>query len=136
MSPIGPAQPSGRAAAVGHATIERPSTATQCDSCLTLTPGQPSTMLCMRRNTATSVAGLHKRYGDNEVLEGVDLEVPEELCTRCWAPTAPPSHPGSVELVDSLFLEAVPAARRLLQLLEEPGWSGWTRLEPTAGARN
>jgi hypothetical protein len=43
---------------------------------------------------------------------------------------------GSVELVDSLFLEAVPAARRLLQLLEEPGWSGWTRLEPTAGARN
>jgi ABC-2 type transport system ATP-binding protein len=31
----------------------------------------------MTRNTAISVAGLHKRYGDNEVLKGVDLEVPE-----------------------------------------------------------
>ena len=38
--------------------------------------------------------------------------------------------PGSVELVDSMFLEAVPAARRLLQLLQERGWSGWTQLEP------
>jgi DNA-binding transcriptional MerR regulator len=43
---------------------------------------------------------------------------------------------GSIELVDSLFLEAVPAARRLLQLLEERGWSGWTQLEPTADARH
>ena len=31
----------------------------------------------MTRNTAISVAGLHKRYGENEVLKGVDLEVPE-----------------------------------------------------------
>jgi ABC-2 type transport system ATP-binding protein len=31
----------------------------------------------MTRNTAISVAGLHKRFGDNEVLKGVDLEVPE-----------------------------------------------------------
>ena len=31
----------------------------------------------MRKNTAISVAGLHKRYGDNAVLKGVDLEVPE-----------------------------------------------------------
>ena len=30
----------------------------------------------MTRNTAISVAGLHKSYGDNEVLKGVDLEVP------------------------------------------------------------
>ena len=44
---------------------------------MTLTQGQPSTMVCMSRNTAISVAGLHKRYGDNEVLKGVDLEVPE-----------------------------------------------------------
>jgi ABC-2 type transport system ATP-binding protein len=34
-------------------------------------------MLCMTRNTAISVAGLHKRYADHEVLKGVDLEVPE-----------------------------------------------------------
>jgi len=31
----------------------------------------------MRRNNAISVVGLHKRYGDNDVLMGVDLEVPE-----------------------------------------------------------
>jgi ABC-2 type transport system ATP-binding protein len=31
----------------------------------------------MNRNTAISVAGLHKSYGDTEVLKGVDLEVPE-----------------------------------------------------------
>ena len=31
----------------------------------------------MARNTAISVAGLHKSFGDNEVLKGVDLEVPE-----------------------------------------------------------
>jgi ABC-2 type transport system ATP-binding protein len=34
-------------------------------------------MLCMDTNAAISVAGLRKRYGDNQVLEGVDLEVPE-----------------------------------------------------------
>jgi len=39
---------------------------------------------------------------------------------------------GSVELIDSMFVDAVPAARRLLELLEERGWSGWTQLEPTA----
>jgi len=31
----------------------------------------------MTRNAAISVAGLHKSFGDNEVLKGVDLEVPE-----------------------------------------------------------
>ena len=31
----------------------------------------------MDRNIAISVAGLHKSYGDNHVLHGVDLEVPE-----------------------------------------------------------
>lgn len=36
-----------------------------------------------------------------------------------------------VELLDSFFVDAVPVARRLLQLLEERGWSGWTQLEPT-----
>ncbi len=38
---------------------------------------------------------------------------------------------GFVDLVDSMFVDAVPAGRRLLQLLEERGWSGWTQLEPT-----
>jgi len=41
---------------------------------------------------------------------------------------------GSVELIDSMFVDAVPAARRLLELLEERGWSGWTKLESTSDA--
>lgn len=35
------------------------------------------------------------------------------------------------ELIDSIFVDAVPAAPRLMQLLEERGWSGWTQLTPT-----
>jgi DNA-binding transcriptional MerR regulator len=35
------------------------------------------------------------------------------------------------ELLDSVFLDAVPVAPRLLKLLEERGWTGWTRLERT-----
>ena len=33
------------------------------------------------------------------------------------------------ELLDSVFLDSVPAAPRLLELLEERGWRGWTKLE-------
>lgn len=32
-------------------------------------------------------------------------------------------------LLDEVFVNAVPVARRLLSLLEERGWSGWTKLE-------
>jgi DNA-binding transcriptional MerR regulator len=38
-----------------------------------------------------------------------------------------------VELLDTAFLELVPCASRLLELLEERGWTGWTmirRIEP------
>ena len=34
-----------------------------------------------------------------------------------------------VELLDSAFLNSVPAAPKLLKLLQERGWTGWTRLE-------
>jgi hypothetical protein len=34
-----------------------------------------------------------------------------------------------VALLDEVFVNAVPFARRLLRLLEERGWSGWTQLE-------
>ena len=34
-----------------------------------------------------------------------------------------------VALLDEVFVNAVPAARRLLRLLEERGWTGWTKLE-------
>ncbi|MGH3332210.1 MAG: MerR family transcriptional regulator [Nocardioidaceae bacterium] len=36
---------------------------------------------------------------------------------------------GLVALLDQVFLDTVPIAPRLLQLLEERGWTGWTRLE-------
>jgi hypothetical protein len=34
-----------------------------------------------------------------------------------------------VALLDEVFVNAVPGARRLLRLLEERGWTGWTKLE-------
>jgi DNA-binding transcriptional MerR regulator len=34
-----------------------------------------------------------------------------------------------VALLDEVFVNAVPVARRLLHLLEERGWTGWTKLE-------
>jgi hypothetical protein len=34
-----------------------------------------------------------------------------------------------VELLDGVFLDSLPVARRLMDLLEERGWRGWTRLE-------
>lgn len=40
-----------------------------------------------------------------------------------------------VALLDEVFVTAVPVARRLLDLLEERGWSGWTRLERIDPAR-
>lgn len=47
-------------------------------------------------------------------------------------------HPVSddlVALLDAAFIESFPCAPRLLELLEERGWTGWTdirRIEPTA----
>jgi hypothetical protein len=34
------------------------------------------------------------------------------------------------ELLDSIFLDSASIAQRLLELLEERGWRGWTKLEP------
>lgn len=34
-----------------------------------------------------------------------------------------------VALLDEVFINAVTVARRLLRLLEERGWTGWTKLE-------
>lgn len=33
-------------------------------------------------------------------------------------------------LLDAVFLESVPAARRILRLMEERGWTGWTKMKP------
>ncbi|MCA5894722.1 MerR family transcriptional regulator [Isoptericola sp. NEAU-Y5] len=37
--------------------------------------------------------------------------------------------PSLVTLMDSLAFDTVPPARRLIELLTERGWTGWTRLE-------
>lgn len=38
------------------------------------------------------------------------------------------------KLLDSFFLDSVPIARPLMELLEERGWRGWTRLVRIAPA--
>ena len=43
-----------------------------------------------------------------------------------------------VALLDAAFIECFPCAQRLLELLEERGWTGWTnirRIDPRPGAR-
>ncbi|OIV38228.1 MerR family transcriptional regulator [Mangrovactinospora gilvigrisea] len=44
--------------------------------------------------------------------------------------------PPLARLMDTLAFDAVPPARRLIELLEERGWTGWTRLKrvPPRGA--
>ncbi|MGL5810645.1 MAG: MerR family transcriptional regulator [Nocardioides sp.] len=39
-------------------------------------------------------------------------------------------------LLDTVFLDTVPIGHRLLELLEERGWTGWTRLERTGIGSN
>jgi DNA-binding transcriptional MerR regulator len=48
-----------------------------------------------------------------EGWEDFDKQMPDELA----------------ELLDSVFLDQVPVARHLMNLLEERGWRGWTKLE-------
>ncbi|OHV27451.1 MerR family transcriptional regulator [Parafrankia soli] len=50
---------------------------------------------------------------DAEGWENYDEVMPDELA----------------QLLDSVFLDSVPIARRLLELLEERGWRGWTKFE-------
>ncbi|MEV1176298.1 hypothetical protein [Nonomuraea sp. NPDC049784] len=45
--------------------------------------------------------------------------------------------PPFAKLLDTLAFDTAPPARRLIELLEKRGWTGWTRLErvdPTWGA--
>lgn len=48
---------------------------------------------------------------DPAEMEAYDAQIPDDL----------------VELLDSVFLDMVPMAARLLELIEERGWTGWTR---------
>ncbi len=56
---------------------------------------------------------------DAEGWESNDEEITDELA----------------ELLDSVFLDSVPIAYRLMELLEERGWRGWTKLERIGSAQ-
>lgn len=60
------------------------------------------------------------------------IESADPVDEEAWQGAAIPD--DLVALLDSLFVDLVPMAPRLLQLLEERGWTGWTRLERKAGA--
>lgn len=51
------------------------------------------------------------------------------------ADQGPPISDDVIELLDTAFVESFPCARRLLALLEERGWTGWTdiRRKDTSG---
>lgn len=54
-----------------------------------------------------------------EGWEQPDLDLPDDLA----------------ELLDAVFVGAVPMARRLLRELEDRGWTGWTKLQRVAASR-
>jgi hypothetical protein len=40
----------------------------------------------VQRLSMLSLKGVHKRYGSNEVVRGMDLELRPESATGCWVP--------------------------------------------------
>jgi hypothetical protein len=40
-----------------------------------------------------------------------------------------------VDLLDATAIESSPVAERLLEILQERGWKGWTRIERLPGSR-
>ncbi|WP_030019675.1 hypothetical protein [Streptomyces monomycini] len=40
--------------------------------------------------------------------------------------------PAFAKLMDNLAFDAVPPARKLIELLKKRGWTGWTKLERVA----
>ncbi len=54
----------------------------------------------------------------------IDASAPEE-----WEHQEDGMSDELAELLDSVFLDSVPVAPRLLEMLEERGWRGWTKLE-------
>lgn len=61
---------------------------------------------------ADRLVTIFEQETDDAAAEAIDLTLDNEL----------------VELLDEVFLSAIPVAPRLLRLLEERGWTGWTKL--------
>jgi DNA-binding transcriptional MerR regulator len=67
-----------------------------------------------------------------ELADRVEAFIEAAAAATNWAePEDPPLSDDLVELLDSAFIDSFPAARRLLELLEERGWTGWTMIERT-----
>lgn len=81
----------------------------------TATPAPPR----LYTRHVTDLAGIKKgaeQWTENQVA---DFTLDDEL----------------VALLDEVFLNAVPVGRTLLRLLEERGWTGWTKLQRTGTQR-
>ena len=86
------------------------------------------------------VVSMYRTFGEAIDWDPDDPRVPEladrivALLERMMAAASGQPEPeiaeGTVELLDSVFLDSVPVARRILELLEERGWSGWTQMKP------
>ncbi len=63
----------------------------------------------------------------------LEAEQADEEAVAAWEGHADEMTDDLVALLDSVFLDSVPVAQRLLELLEESGWRGWTRLERISG---
>jgi len=107
-------------------------------------PEQMPTMMAMKsaQIDTPAVAALYL-----ELVEAADWDVNDprlptfadrlvfliEESTKAWddheAANDFPLDDNLVALLDSAFVASVPIAPRLLELLRERGWSGWTRLE-------
>lgn len=75
---------------------------------------------------------VHWAPDDPRVVEVVDRVVStlEAIDPVEWERQAEEAMPDElVELLDAVFLDMVPIAPRMLELLEERGWTGWTRNE-------
>lgn len=65
----------------------------------------------------------------DEVADRLAVEF-EAAPADAWNEDALPNDLAA--LLDAVFLDSVPGARRILRRLEERGWTGWTNLRPQA----
>lgn len=71
--------------------------------------------------------------GKHEELDHPDMRRLYGLVSGAldWAP----DDPRIVELLDTTMIESASAAARLVAILQERGWKGWTRIERVPGER-
>ncbi len=79
---------------------------------------------------------IHWSADEPRIIEIADIL--EDLMTRALEAgevSADPFEDPFVDLLDATAVESSPVAERLLAILEERGWKGWTRIERVPDAR-